>query len=127
MVRNYETVFILTPVLSEDQRKSSVKKYISFLKKNSATIINEEDWGLKQLAYPIQGKGSGFYLLIEFEADGTIVDKLETEYARDEAVIRHLVVKLDKHGVAYNKKRQNGELASQKKSSSKTEKETAKA
>ncbi len=113
MVRNYETVFIMTPVLSEEQKKSTVKKYTDFLKKSGAKIINEEDWGLKQLAYPIEKKNSGFYQLVEFEAEGTIVDKIETEFRRDETVIRFLVVKLDKHGVAYNAKRRKGELASQ--------------
>ncbi len=114
MVRNYETVFIMTPVLADDKVKSTVKKYTDFLKKNGAKIINDEDWGLKTLAYPIQKKTTGFYHLVEFEAEGTMVEKIETEYKRDETVIRFLVVKLDKHGVAYNEKRRKGGLASQK-------------
>ena len=115
MVRNYETVFIMTPVLADDKLKSTVKKYTDFLKKNGAKIINDEDWGLKQLAYPIQKKNSGFYHLVEFEAEGSIVEKLETEYKRDETLLRFLVVKLDKHGVAYNEKRKSGKLGSSKK------------
>ena len=62
-MNNYETVFILNPVLSEDQIKETVQKYEKFLTSKGAKIISKEDWGLKKLAYPIQNKKSGFYHL----------------------------------------------------------------
>ena len=66
MIKQYETVFIATPVLSEAQMKEAVAKYTGFIKDNGGEIVYEEDWGLKQLAYPIQKKTSGFYYLIDF-------------------------------------------------------------
>ena len=103
----YETVFILTPVLSDDQMKEAVEKFKTFLTQNGAEIVNEEMWGLKKLAYPIQKKTTGFYCLFEFKADPTIVKKLETAYRRDERVIRFLTFRLDKYAQEYAEKRRN--------------------
>lgn len=114
MVRDYETVFILTPVLSETQMKDAVDKFKSILTENGAKIINEENWGLKKLAYPILHKTTGFYQLFEFQAETSVIAKLETEYRRDEKVMRFLTTALDKHAVKYNKRRRNGEFNKKK-------------
>lgn len=106
-MNRYETVFILTPVLSEDQAKEAVAKFKGVLVDAKAKIHHEENWGLKKLAYPINKKTTGFYHLIEFAHDGDAIAKLETEYKRDERIIRFLTVKLDKHAVAYNEKKRN--------------------
>ena len=104
-MNQYETVFILTPVLSDEQMKETVAKFKKLLTDNGAEILNEEAWGLKKLAYNIQKKTSGFYNLIEFKAEPTLIDKLEIGYRRDEKVIRYMTVKLDKYAVAYAEKR----------------------
>ena len=104
-MNQYETVFILTPVLSDDQMKEAVKKYEDYLGQKGAEIIHEESWGMKKLAYPIQKKSTGFYQLIEYKAEGEIIADVETEFRRDERVLRFLTVKLDKHAIAYNEKR----------------------
>lgn len=105
MIKQYETVFIATPVLSEAQMKEAVAKYTDFIKSNGGEIVYEEDWGLKQLAYPIQKKTSGFYYLIEFKAAPEFIAQLETQYRRDERIIRFLTFAMDKHAVAYAEKR----------------------
>ena len=107
MVKQYETVFIATPVLSDAQMKEAVAKYTELIKANGGEVVYEEDWGLKQLAYPIQHKTSGFYYLIEFKATPEFVATLETQYRRDERVIRYITVALDKHAVAYAERRRN--------------------
>ncbi len=101
----YETVFILTPVLSDAQMKEAVDKFTKVLADNGATIVNEENWGLRKLAYPIQKKSTGFYTLVEFNADPTIVRKLETAFRRDERVLRFLTFRLDKYAAEYAEKR----------------------
>jgi small subunit ribosomal protein S6 len=103
----YETVFILTPVLSEDQAKEAVAKYKEFLTKKGAKIHHEENWGLKKLAYPIQKKSTGFYYLIEFESEGTLVNELEITYRRDERVLRFLTIKMEKEHIIYAEKRRS--------------------
>ena len=104
-MNQYETVFILTPVLSDDQMKETVEKFKKVLTDNGATIENEENWGLRKLAYPIENKNTGFYTLIECEGEPTIVDKLETAFRRDEKVIRFLTFRLDKYAAEYAIKR----------------------
>ncbi len=104
-MNKYETVFILTPVLSDDQMKETVEKFKKVLTDNGCTIENEENWGLRKLAYPIENKNTGFYTLIEFEGEPTIVDKLEIAYRRDEKVIRFLTFRLDKYAAEYAIKR----------------------
>ena len=111
MIKQYETVFIATPVLSETQMKEAVAKYTDLIRANGGEIVYEEDWGLKQLAYPIQHKTSGFYYLIEFKADPQFVATLETQYHRDERIIRFLTVALDKNAAAYAEKRRAGKAA----------------
>jgi small subunit ribosomal protein S6 len=109
-MNNYETVFILNPVLSEDQAKDTVDKFVKVLTKANAEIINTENWGLKKLAYPINKKSTGFYNLIEFAADAPAINALETEYRRDESVMRFLTTVLDKHAIVYNERRRKGEF-----------------
>ena len=106
MNRN-ETVFIMTPVLSVDQVAETVEKYKAYLKENNAKIVHEESWGLRKLAYPIQKKSTGFYQLLEFEADASVILPFETEFRRDERIIRFLSTRMDKFHVEYAEKRRN--------------------
>ena len=107
-MNHYETVFILTPVLSDVQMKEAVEKFEKVVTDNGATIANEELWGLRKLAYPIQKKSTGFYTLVEFDGDPTLVKKLETAFRRDERVLRFLVFRKDKYAEEYaQKRRQN--------------------
>src|SRR6218665_2446053 len=104
-MNQYETVFIVTPVLSQDQLNEVTSKYKELLQENGAEIVNEESWGLKKLAYPINKKSTGFYHLFEFKAEGDLISKLEITFKRDERIMRNLTVALDKYGVEYNAKR----------------------
>ena len=104
-MNHYETVFILNPVLSEDQIKETVKKYEEFLVSKGAKMVSKEDWGLKKLAYPIQNKKSGFYHLFEYTVAGEEIEPLEVEFRRDERFMRYLTVKLDKHAISWAERR----------------------
>ena len=106
-MNDYEAVFILTPVLSDAQMKEAVEKFKNILLEDNAKIVNEECWGLRKLAYPIEKKSTGFYCLLEFDAEPTVVDKLEVQFRRDERVLRFLTTKLDKYAAEYAAKRRN--------------------
>ncbi|MFL2632245.1 MAG: 30S ribosomal protein S6 [Candidatus Marisimplicoccus sp.] len=106
-MKNYETVFILNPALSEEQVQKAVDKYEKYLKSNGSKIIAKEIWGLKKLAYTIQNKNSGFYNLIEYTAPADVVSSLEVEFSRDETIMRYLTVTLDKDALAWAEKRRN--------------------
>jgi small subunit ribosomal protein S6 len=107
MTNHYETVFISTPVLSDDQIKETVKKFKDYIANNGGNIIHEENWGLRKLAYPIQKKSTGFYYMVEFTADTELINKLEVEYRRDERIIRFLTLRLDKYAVEYSIKKRS--------------------
>ena len=111
MIKQYETVFIATPVLSDSQMKEAVAAYTELITNNGGEIVYQEDWGLKQLAYPIQKKTTGFYYLIEFKVEPQFIAKLETQYRRDERIIRFLTFAMDKHAVAYAEKRRANKKA----------------
>lgn len=106
-MNRYETVFILTPVLSDEQMKETVAKFKKVLTDKGAEILNEEAWGLKKMAYAIQKKSTGFYCLVEFKAEPSVIKTLDVAYRRDEKVIRYMTVKLDKYAVQYAEKRRN--------------------
>ena len=106
-MNQYETVFILTPVLSDEQMKETVAKFRNLLTDNGAEILNEEIWGLKKMAYAIEKKSTGFYCLVEFKGEPSIVNTLETGFRRDEKVIRYMTVRLDKYAVQYAEKRRS--------------------
>jgi small subunit ribosomal protein S6 len=107
MSHQYETVFIMTPVLSDEQMKETVEKYQKYLITKNAEIVYEDNWGLRKLAYPIQKKSSGFYHLVEYKAEPTIIRDLEIMFKRDEKILRFLTVALEKHAIAYNEKKRN--------------------
>ena len=121
MQRHYETVFITTPVLSEDQMKETVTKFRNILKENDAEIVYEESWGLRKLAYPIDKKSTGFYYLIEFKVDPKVIDKLEIEFKRDERILRFMTVAMDKYAIEYAEKRKNEKSSKTQEKSENTE------
>ena len=108
-MRQYEVTFIVDPVLSGDEIKSTAKTYEDMLTKEGSKIVHVDDMGLKQLAYPINKRSSGIYYTLEFATEsGDIIPKLELSLRRDERIMRFLTVKLDKHGVKYNDDKRNG-------------------
>jgi len=105
LINNYETLLILTPALSNEERKDVMATFVKELKEQGAKVIHKESWEPKKLAYPIKKNDYGLYEVIEFKASGDVVARMETDYKRDERVIRFLTIKLDKHGIAYNEQK----------------------
>ena len=124
-MNNYETVFILTPVLSDVQMKETVEKFKNLLKEQGAEIVNEEDWGLRKLAYSIEKKSTGFYAFLEFKANPTVIENLEVNFRRDERVVRFLTVRQDKFSHEYALKRRNKKSGKKSETVVKTEKVAA--
>ncbi|MEP1954102.1 MAG: 30S ribosomal protein S6, partial [Algoriphagus sp.] len=99
-----------TPVLSDVQMKDTVDKFVNLLKEVGADVINVENWGLKKMAYTIEKKTTGFYVMVEFKADPTLIRKFELELRREEKVMRFLTTVLDKHSIVYAERRRKGEF-----------------
>ena len=115
-MNHYEVTFIIDPVLSGDELKSTARTYESLLKDQGCSIVHIQEMGLKQLAYPINKKSSGVYYCIEFTSlNGLPIAKTELALRRDERIMRFLTVSLDKYGVQYNADRRSGKITSYKK------------
>ena len=115
-MRNYEVTFIVDPVLSGDEIKSTAQTYLDMLAHEGCSIVHTDEMGLRQLAYPINKRSSGVYFCIEFQSEqGNIIDKLELALRRDERIIRFLTVALDKFAVKYNADQREGKIGAAKK------------
>lgn len=114
-MRHYETTFIIDPVLSGDEIKQTAKMYIEHLKTEGCEMVHVEEWGIRQLAYPINRRSSGAYFTAEFKTNrADIIGKLELAYRRDERVLRYLTIALDKHAVKYNDDKRKGLIGKKK-------------
>ena len=107
-MNNYELMVIFTPVLSDDEFKNAQRKFATLITDNGGSIVAENPWGLKSLAYPIQKKTTGLYWVVEFTAPSDFNEKLKIQLLRDESVLRHMANKLDKYAVEYNMRKRNG-------------------
>ncbi len=119
-MKQYEVTFIVDPVLSGDEIKATAKTYNDHLTSNGCTIVNVDEMGLRQLAYPIKRRTSGVYYCIEFQTPtGEMINNFELAFRRDERIIRFLTVALDKYGVKYNEDKRNGLIGKKKPAASK--------
>lgn len=109
-MRNYEVTFIVDPVLSDGEIKSTAHTYVDMLKSEGAEIVHIDEMGLRQLAYPIKRRHSGVYFCIEFGMNeaGDLLNRMQLALRRDERIMRFLTVKLDKYGVKYNSDKRAG-------------------
>ena len=108
VMNNYELMVIFTPVLSEEDFKAAQKKYTALVKDNGGEVLHENAWGLKSLAYPIQKKTTGLYVVLEYKAPSDFNEKLKIQLLRDENVLRHMFTALDKYAVEYNERKRSG-------------------
>jgi small subunit ribosomal protein S6 len=119
-MNHYEVTFIIDPVLSGDEIKSTASIYETLLKDQGCTIVHVNEMGLRQLAYAINKKSSGVYYCIEFSAlTGAGIGKVELALRRDERIMRFLTVKLDKYGIKYNEDRRTGKISPYRKKEAK--------
>jgi small subunit ribosomal protein S6 len=109
-MNHYETMFIISPLLTEDQMKEVAGKFRDYLTSNQAEIVHEENWGLRKLAYPIKKKSTGFYHLIEYRANPALIERLEIEFRRDERIMRFLTNAFDKFAIEFSARRRRGEF-----------------
>lgn len=100
----YELLYILNPVMSEEDVKTQTDQLVKWMEEHGAQIDKVDHWGLKRLAYPIQKKKNGFYVNIYFEAPGTLPPALDRQIRINESFMRHICLKYDKKALAYYRK-----------------------
>ena len=106
-LQSYELMLIFTPVLADEDYKAAQKKLSDFVTENGGQIVNQDAWGLRSLAYPINKKTTGLYYVLEFKAQHDVNAKLEIQMNRNEHIIRHMITRLDKFAVKYNGRKRN--------------------
>lgn len=95
-MRKYEIMFIVKPTLSEDEKKSVVAKFVKVLTDNKATITNEKDLGQRELAYEIKDFKSGFYYLVNLEAnDDAAISEFDRQAKNTSDIVRHLITRIE--------------------------------
>ncbi len=114
-MRNYEVTFIVDPTLPGDEVAATAQKYVNFIFEAKHTINSIDELGLKQLAYAINKRHSGYYYTVEFAGeDGKVIDGLELMLRRDEKILRFLTIALDRHAVQYNSDKREGKVGKRK-------------
>ena len=91
---NYEVMFILDPALEDDKKDATVEAVKEIIA-SEGEVGNVDVWGMKKLAYPIQKKNEGYYVVIEFKAETTLPKELDRRLKISDNVMRHLIVNID--------------------------------
>ena len=94
-MKNYEIMFILSTQLTEEEKKANVELVEATLTKAGATEVKTEIWGDRKLAYPIQKKENGYYVLTTFQIEGTQLLEVETKLNITETILKYMIVKND--------------------------------
>ena len=91
-MREYEIVYIFDPVMTEDQVNEKLEKFHKQITDAGGEITAVDHWGKRQLAYPINKKTSGYYVVVQFTADATALPEVERRLKLDEELVRYLIV-----------------------------------
>lgn len=94
-MKKYELMFIINPTILEEGRENVIAKVNNILTTAGATVLKSEKWGERKLAYPIDKKKTGFYVLTTLEMDGTKLTEVESKLNITEEVMRYIVIKND--------------------------------
>lgn len=91
----YESIFIGDPTLTDDELDKLVKSYESLVSEAKGKILNLERWGRRRLAYSIDGREEGIYVLMVFESDASFPRELERRYRINDRILRYLTVRVE--------------------------------
>ena len=94
-MRSYELIFIVHPDVNEDDMTAVVEKVEGLVERNSGKVVQTESWGLRRLAYPIQKRWEGQYVLMQLELESQSVAGLERDLGLTEQIMRHLIVRVE--------------------------------
>jgi len=94
-VNKYETLYVITPELEEEAIKASIEKFSGIIAANGGVVGSVDEWGKRRLAYSIDYKTEGYYVLVNFEAESELPKELERNFNNDENILRFIVVRKD--------------------------------
>lgn len=91
-MNSYETLFVVDATLSEEDVKATVEKFTALIAENG-TIESVDEWGKRKLAYPINDKNDGYYVLVNFKSEGEFPSELERVFGINEYILRSIVIR----------------------------------
>lgn len=91
----YEALYIIDPAVEEQQLRETIDRFSGMVTANGGTLGSVDEWGKRRLAYTIDYKNEGFYVLMKFEANTDFPRELERNFEISDAIIRYLVIRLD--------------------------------
>lgn len=103
----YESAILINAALEDNQIENVINRVKEFITTNGGQIRDFENWGRKRLAYPVEKSKIGYYVILRFDAPGSIVSKLERFYNLDEHILRYLTIKLSKEALEQIEKNKN--------------------
>jgi small subunit ribosomal protein S6 len=92
-VNKYEAMYIVTPEMEDEAIKGVIEKFSGIITANGGEIEKTDEWGRKKLAYPIDYKTEGYYVLVNFAAAPELPRELERNFRNDESILRYMVVR----------------------------------
>ncbi len=92
-MNKYEAMYIVTPEMEDEAIKSVIEKFSGIITANGGEIEKTDEWGRKKLAYPIDYKTEGYYVLVNFAAAPELPRELERNFRNDESILRYMVVR----------------------------------
>jgi len=100
VINSYETMFIVDAANGEEAIKATVDKFTGLISSN-AELVEVNEWGKRRLAYPINDKNEGYYVVATFKAEAGVPVELDRNYNIDENIMRSMIVKLDFEAVKH--------------------------
>ncbi|MDX9787024.1 MAG: 30S ribosomal protein S6 [Desulfobacterales bacterium] len=94
-MRRYETIFIVDPEVSDEQRGSIFERLAELISKYKGVLVMRDDWGMRKLAYEVRKRNRGFYVRLDYCGDGPLVDEIERSFRIDDKVIKYMTIILD--------------------------------
>ena len=95
-MKAYETLFITSPLLLEEEQKAMTQKILDVIANKGGEVENVDEWGKKRLAYEINKQREGYYTLVNFKGNNDVLDELNHIYKITENLFRGIVIKLEK-------------------------------
>ena len=114
-MRHYETIFIASPTLTDEQSDELVKQYEGIIAEQGGELLKTDKWGRKKLAYEVQKFSEGYYTLFEMNAGPNLIAELERRFRNNDAVIKYLSVRMDEAEKAAGRTKQRIEREAKRK------------
>ena len=114
-MRRYETIFIASPTLTDEQSDELVKQYEGIIAEQGGELLKTDKWGRKKLAYEVQKFSEGYYTLFEMNAGPTLIAELERRFRNNDSVIKYLSVRMDEAEKAAGRTKQRIEREAKRK------------